>query len=236
MNNRSTTSDPISLCGILPVSKAIRSTSFDLVRILRRKTNIQKIGHAGTLDPFAQGVMVMLIGRQYTSLSDQFLGADKQYRATVCLGKTTDTYDIEGKILSTSEIIPSQTDLEQALQAFQGTCLQTPPMFSAKKIAGQKLYDLARKGKTVERQPVQIHLQTTLLSYSYPWIELDVTCSKGTYIRSLAHDLGTALHCGAFLSALTRTRSGNISISDCIPQEKIMDHSFDIIPFLRRSL
>ncbi|MBF8262655.1 MAG: truB [Parachlamydiales bacterium] len=204
--------------------------------MLRRKTRIETIGHAGTLDPFAAGVMVMLIGRPYTRLSNQFLSADKQYRATIQLGQTTDTFDIDGRILNRSDHIPSLSDLEQALVSFQGECLQIPPMFSAKKIGGQKLYDLARKGKTIDRKPVPVRLCTTLIHYAYPLIEIDIACSKGTYIRTLAHDLGAMLGCGAFLSALTRTRSGTFTLSDCIAQESLKDPSFNITPFLRKAI
>ncbi len=229
------TSENPSFCGILPVNKAPISTSFHLVAILRRRTKIEKIGHAGTLDPFATGVMVMLIGRQYTRLSDRFLIADKEYCARVTLGRATDTFDIDGQILTTSDHIPTPSDLEQALLSFQGDCLQIPPMFSAKKIAGQKLYDLARKGVTIERQPVKIRLSTTLLGYDYPHVDLSISCSKGTYIRTLAQDLGQQLGCGAHLSALSRTRSGSFSLADCVDQTKLSDPAFDFIPFLRRA-
>ena len=178
-----------AFCGILPVNKSIGCTSFTLVSMLRRRTRIEKIGHAGTLDPFASGVMVLLIGRQFTRLSDQLLTADKQYRATVQLGKTTDSYDIDGQILSESDKIPTLAELETALLSFQGECSQIPPM---------------------------------------------VSCSKGTYIRSLAHDLGALLGSGAFLSALCRTRSGNFLLSECLDQSLIPDA--DLTPFLRKLL
>lgn len=222
--------------GILPVNKSANCTSFHLVAMLRRKTRIETIGHAGTLDPFATGVMVMLIGRPFTRISNQLLSADKHYRATIHLGRTTDTFDIDGRILSRSDRIPSLSDVEQALRSFHGECWQTPPMFSAKKIAGRKLYDLARQGKTVEREAVRVRLHTTLLQYAYPYVEIDIDCSKGTYIRALAHDLGSLLGCGAFLSSLIRTKSGSFSLTDCIAQERLNDPVFDIRPFLRKSL
>jgi tRNA pseudouridine55 synthase len=235
MRPMQTTENGAIRCGILPVNKAPASTSFHLVAMLRKRLHIDKIGHAGTLDPFATGVMVMLIGRSFTRLSDQFLSADKEYRAQITLGQTTDTFDIDGQVLSKSGHIPSLADLEQALIAFQGDCVQIPPMFSAKKVGGKKLYDLARKGVTVERAPIKVRLLTKLLGYEYPRIELNVTCSKGTYIRTLAQDLGGALGCGGFLSTLSRTRSGSFTLSDCIDQEKIADPSFDLTPFLRKS-
>lgn len=214
--------------GILLVNKAAGSTSFHLVSLLRRLTRIEKIGHAGTLDPFATGVMVMLIGRDYTRRSDEFLCADKAYRAILQLGLTTDTYDLEGEITCSSDHVPSLSDIELALATFQGTLSQIPPMYSAKKVAGKKLYDLARKGITIERQPVQVQVKIDLLRYQYPLLEIDVTCSKGTYIRSLAHDIGQFLTCGAHLFELTRTRSGPFRLEDCVPQELLKNPEFDI--------
>ena len=184
--------------GILPVYKPAGSTSFSLVRALRKKTQIQKIGHAGTLDPFAEGVMILLIGRTFTRQADTFLSQDKEYAATLHLGIETTTFDPEGEITAQSDIIPSLPQIQQALLEFQGTISQIPPMFSAKKIQGKKLYELARKGIEVERKPVLITLQTQLISYNYPDLNLHVTCSKGTYIRSLADDLGKKLGCGAY--------------------------------------
>lgn len=225
-----------ALCGILPVDKSPNSTSFSLVSQLRKKTGIEKIGHAGTLDPFATGVMVMLIGKSYTVLSERYLTADKQYHATLRLGIATDTYDTDGVIVAQSDLKPSPAAIEQALLSFQGECLQTPPMFSAKKVNGKKLYDLARKGLSLERAAVRVQLTTQLLSYNYPHIELLINCSKGTYIRALAHDLGQLLGCGAHLSALVRTRSGTYTLSDCVSQEQLKDPHFDYTPYLRKAL
>lgn len=202
--------------GILLVDKPKGKTSFSLVSALRRKTGIQKIGHAGTLDPFATGLMIMLIGKEFTRLSDQYLTQEKEYQCTVCLGVTTDTYDCEGAVTQTSSHIPSLSDIETALTHFSGTILQIPPMFSAKKIKGKKLYELARKGISVERAPVSVTLKTTLISYTYPHLKLHIVCSKGTYIRSLAYDLGTLLTCGAHLDELRRLRSGSFSIDQAI--------------------
>jgi tRNA pseudouridine55 synthase len=202
--------------GILLVDKPKGKTSFSLVSALRKKTGIQKIGHAGTLDPFATGLMIMLIGKQFTRLSDQYLTQDKEYQCTVRLGITTDTYDCEGIITETSPIEPSLSDIEHALIQFNGTMSQIPPMFSAKKIKGQKLYELARRGISIERQPVSVTLKTTLISYNYPNLELHIACSKGTYIRSLAYDLGRLLGCGAHLNELRRLKSGAFSIQQAI--------------------
>lgn len=220
--------------GILLVDKAAGSTSFYLVSLLRKITRIEKIGHAGTLDPFATGVMVMLIGRDYTRRSDEFLCSDKEYRATVQLGSATDTYDIEGEVTFRSDKIPSLEEIQLALATFQGEILQIPPMYSAKKVEGKKLYDLARRGITIERQPVKVQVQIKLISYNYPMLDIEVLCSKGTYIRSLAHDIGQFLNCGAHLFELARTRSGSFHIGQCIPQAHLKKPDVDLSPYLRK--
>lgn len=209
--------------GIYPIDKPKGKTSFSLVYSLRKLTGIQKIGHAGTLDPFASGVMVLLIGKQFTRLSDQFLTQDKEYIARVHFGIETDTYDCTGKIISQSDLIPSFSQVEEALKEFQGEQTQIPPMFSAKKCSGKKLYELARKGVTVERAPVAITLSTELIAYEYPYLDLKISCSKGTYIRTIAYDLGKRLGPGAHLSELTRTRSGSYQLTDCINGSKIYE-------------
>lgn len=218
--------------GILLVDKAKGSTSFRLVSILRRITKVEKIGHSGTLDPFATGLIVMLIGREYTRLSDQFLTADKEYIGTIHLGVETDTYDTEGAVLHTSDKVPTKEELQNVLAQFQGEILQTPPMYSAKKVQGQKLCDLARKGVTIEREAVKVRVQIELLSYDYPNVEIRVVCSKGTYIRSLAHDIGQALGTGAHLSSLKRTRSGHFHLSNAVTQEQLQTPGFEIAPYL----
>ena len=219
--------------GILLVDKAHGCTSFSLVALLRKLTNIVKIGHAGTLDPFATGLMVMLVGRQATTQADRWIACDKQYRATFFLGATTDSYDLDGKILSTSPIIPTLEEIQQAMAYFQGGYRQLPPMFSAKKIAGRKLYQMARQGITVERAPVPVKVSWTLLDYRYPYLDVEVECSKGTYIRSLAYDLGERLGCGSYVHALQRLRSGPFHIKDSIPQAQLAP-GVDIIPYLQR--
>ena len=165
--------------GILPVDKERGKTSFSLVSMLRKKTSVRTIGHAGTLDPFAEGVMVMLIGKKFTRLSDIFLTQDKAYDTTLLLGKATDTFDLEGTVTHTSLHVPTLQDVEKAINSFQGTILQTPPMFSAKKQQGQKLYTLARQGISVPRAPVPVTVQITLISYSYPHLQLSVPVRRG---------------------------------------------------------
>ena len=208
---------PTTCQGVLLVDKPRGKTSFSLVTALRKKTGVQKIGHAGTLDPFATGLMVLLIGKDFTRLSDTFLSSEKEYETTLLLGTSTDSYDCDGQTTSTSDYIPTLHEVETALQKFQGTIQQTPPMFSAKKVQGKPLYKLARKGIEIPRAPVDVTLKTTLLSYAYPQLMLHVVCSKGTYIRSIAHDLGTLLTCGAHLCQLRRLRSGSFHLSESIP-------------------
>lgn len=220
--------------GILPICKPQSKTSFSLVTILRRLTGVRTIGHAGTLDPFASGVMLLLIGKRFTRMSNQFLTQDKEYVASVHLGTTTDTYDIEGKVIDQSTHIPSLCEIEKNLLKFQGTTLQTPPMFSAKKVEGKKLYELARKGITIERKAAFVTMHIQLIDYTYPNLILKVQSSKGTYIRSLAHDLGVELGCGAHLSALTRTRSGAFTLEDCCDGARLMESSYDWAHYLKK--
>jgi len=220
--------------GILLVNKLRGKTSFSLVGILRRLLKVKKIGHAGTLDPFATGVMVMLIGKKFTRLSDQLLCADKEYIATALLGVATDSYDCDGQVTERSELIPSQEDVKEAIKQFQGEISQVPPMFSAKKKNGKKLYELARKGITIERAPVNIQVTTELIRYEYPELEFKVSCSKGTYIRSIAHDLGQILGCGAHLSALQRTRSGSFLLNDCIDGALLEQPTCDLAHLQKR--
>lgn len=211
----------IPIEGILLVNKPKGLTSFKLVQILRKRLGVKKIGHAGTLDPFATGVMVLLIGRHYTRLSDKFLCNDKEYLAQIYLGITTDTYDSEGVIIAQSKTIPTLEQIQEALIFFQGEIEQIPPMYSAKKVQGKKLYELARKGIEVARKPVKINLIIDLIHYTYPHLELRIACSKGTYIRSIAYDLGLILGCGAHLANLQRTRSGRFHLNNCIGEDEL---------------
>jgi len=207
--------------GILPVDKPSGQTSFSLVRALRKLTKIQKIGHAGTLDPLASGVMILLIGRKFTQKADSFINQDKEYEATIQLGEETTTYDAEGEVVNTSDKIPIEQEVIVALNRFQGTIEQIPPMHSAKKVNGKKLYQLARKGVEIERQPIQVTLTTNFISYSYPEIKLSISCSKGTYIRTIAQDIGKILGCGAHLKQLIRTRCGPYTLQDCLDGKEL---------------
>ena len=218
--------------GILLVNKPQGRTSFSLIRALRKLTGIKKIGHAGTLDPFATGVIVVLIGRDYTRISSELLLQDKEYLATVSFGVTTDTYDCDGKVVASSKKVPTLEEVEGVLVKFQGEVEQIPPMYSAKKVQGKKLYEIARQGKVVERTPAKVRLTTEMLDYAYPNLSLRVSCSKGTYIRSIAHEMGQLLGCGGYLSKLKRTRSGIFSLDACIDGSLFDSPDFDITPYL----
>jgi len=218
--------------GILLLNKPEGRTSFSLIRSLRKLTGIKKIGHAGTLDPFATGVMIMLIGREYTRLSDKLLFQDKEYLANVSFGVSTDTYDCDGKVVARSKKIPLPTEIQEVVAKLQGEIEQIPPMYSAKKVRGKKLYEIARKGETIERTPAKVKLTTEILSYTYPNLYLRIACSKGTYIRSIAHEMGQLLGCGAHLSKLNRTRSGNFCLDNCLDGNLLDLPGFDITPYL----
>ncbi|MEG1669976.1 MAG: tRNA pseudouridine(55) synthase TruB [Victivallaceae bacterium] len=219
--------------GLLLIDKPQGRTSFSLIRALTKITKIKKIGHAGTLDPFATGVMVMLIGRKYTRISNELLFQDKEYFAVAQLGMTTDSYDCDGKIVGTSKKIPSQQEIDEAIALFQGEIQQIPPMFSAKKINGRKLYTYARKGEIIDRKPSSVNINIDCVSYMYPEIRFRVSCTKGTYIRSLAHEIGIVLGCGAHLKELKRLKSGNFCIKDCIDGNLLNIPDFDVTPYLR---
>ncbi len=209
--------------GFVYFDKPAGITSHGAVAFFRRITGVKKIGHAGTLDPFATGLLILGIGRDFTKRLDEFLKKDKEYEAILRLGKTTDTYDCEGRILSeySGEKI-LRKKIEETINCFFGRQEQIPPMFSAKKINGKKLYELARKGLEVERKPSRIEIhQIKILKYRWPELKLRIKCSSGTYIRSLAHDFGQKIGCGAYLSALRRTAIGKIKVKKAVRKDKI---------------
>jgi tRNA pseudouridine55 synthase len=198
------------------IDKPSGLTSHDVVARVRRAVGGGKVGHAGTLDPFATGVLVVALGRA-TRLVEWATDADKGYRAEVVLGVETDTYDLTGDVVATREVSLDRRALEALLEAFVGEIEQRPPAFSAIQVGGRRLYDLARRGEAVEVAPrrVTIH-RLELLDWSPPRLTLDLTCSKGTYVRSLAHDLGEVLGTGAHLSTLRRLASGAFAIEEAI--------------------
>lgn len=197
------------------INKAKDISSFKAVAYLRKVTNIRKIGHAGTLDPMAEGLLIVAIGRESTKRINQFVKLDKEYIANIYLGKSTDTYDKEGKILSEYKGKASELkEIEKVIKSFLGEIEQIPPMYSAKKYKGKKLYELARKGIEVKRKASIVNiLEIEILNYQWPNLEIRVKCSKGTYIRSLAKDIGDKLKTGAYLQELKRTRIGNYTLN-----------------------
>jgi tRNA pseudouridine55 synthase len=201
------------LNGIFNINKPQGLTSHDVVARVRRISGQKKVGHAGTLDPLATGVLPVVLGKA-TRLVEYLADADKAYSATLALGATTDTYDREGALTPTEGVVmPSLDAIEKALEAFRGEIEQLPPMHSAIKIGGKKLYELARKGADIERATRRVAItRLELKAYNPPKLGLFVECSKGTYIRSLAHDLGNALGTGAYLDELVRTRHGPFTL------------------------
>jgi len=199
--------------GILLVDKPQGITSHDVVSRLRRVFHIKKIGHAGTLDPMATGLLIMLIGKA-TKVSQYLMSMDKEYTGTVRLGQITDSQDADGEVLEERPVPDlSEAAVLKTIKTFLGDQYQTPPMYSAKKVGGQALYKLARKGKTVEREPRVIHISKfEMTRFAPPEIDFFVACSKGTYIRTIAHDFGEKLGCGGHLNALRRTGAGQFRI------------------------
>lgn len=201
--------------GVLIVNKHQGVTSHDIVNGIRRLYHTRKVGHTGTLDPLATGVLVVLVGR--AAKASEYLTADcKTYRAGLRLGISTDTEDITGTVQKESSLIPNAEQLFAVLPRFRGTILQMPPMYSALKVNGKKLIDLARKGETVAREarPIEIFSLSAVPTESQTDYVLDVTCSGGTYIRTLCADIGDALGCGGVMTALTRTQTGSFSIQN----------------------
>ncbi len=200
---------------IVLINKPQDWTSFDVVNKIRHTLKVKKVGHAGTLDPFATGLLIVGVGKG-TKRLNQFLHLDKTYRAVIKLGIETDTYDRTGKIVKEMDASHVSRELvEQNLKRMQGEILQLPPMFSAKKVNGKPLYKLARKGKEIERKPQKVMVyQAKLLNWQPPLLTVELKVSKGTYIRSYAHDLGQALGTGAILQDLVRTEIGEFQMAD----------------------
>ena len=205
------------LSGILNVDKPAGMTSHDVVDVVRRISGQRKVGHAGTLDPMATGVLLLCLG-QATRVAEYLVAGRKRYRATIVLGMTTDTYDVDGEMASSGGRTDfSREEVDAGLAAFSGHIEQVPPMYSALKRDGQPLYKLARRGKTVEREPRPVVIyETTLLDWEEPSLIVEVVCSSGTYIRSLAHDLGQRLGGGAYLASLVRLSSGSFELEDAV--------------------
>ena len=209
--------------GIVIVDKPQEWTSQDVTARLRRVFQTRRIGHGGTLDPMATGVLPVFVGRGTRGV-EFFEHADKTYEAVLQLGLTTDTEDTSGEVIEEKEVHISETEMSEILSQFRGKIMQVPPMYSALKINGQKLVDLARKGKTVERQPREIEIfELTLLEFTGTTARLRVKCSKGTYIRTLCKDIGEALGCGGCMAALRRVQAGEYTIEEAVPLQTLLD-------------
>ena len=209
--------------GVYPVCKPEGISSFRMVQLVRRSLGIKKVGHTGTLDPFASGVLVICAGRAATRLISQLMAGDKEYEATLQLGIITETQDPEGKIIEQRPVTDiSERAVAECLVKFTGEQMQTPPSYSALKHKGKPLYYYARKGIKVEKEPRLINIKELhCVSKGRETLTLKAVCSKGTYIRTLAADIGDFLGCGAHLSKLKRTRNGFFSIGDTLPGEKL---------------
>jgi tRNA pseudouridine55 synthase len=208
--------------GVLLASKPIRWTSFDVVKYVRNISGVRKVGHTGTLDPIAQGLLILCLGSS-THLVPLFMEREKEYVAVIRLGETTDTDDISGKLIRNKEVPPLHlTSIEKVLREFTGDLDQVPPMYSALKVRGKPLYKLAREGKVIEREPRKVHVsEITLLHYVPPLLGLRVVCGKGTYIRAIARDMGERLECGGCISSLVRTRIGEFRLSQATKPKSI---------------
>jgi len=213
-----------AISGVLVVDKPVGLTSHDVVQVIRKGTNIRRAGHTGTLDPRASGVLVILIGPA-VRLSEYVSASDKRYQAVLRLGATTDTYDADGEILRSrpAEHI-TEDQFQTELQGFVGEIEQVPPPYSAVKVHGRKAYEMAREGEEVDLAPRKIKVYNLdLLEWAPPEAVIDVYCSSGTYVRSLAHDLGEKLGCGAHLVGLRRTKSGRFTLRDAVPLRKLRE-------------
>lgn len=214
--------------GVLVVDKPVGMSSHDVVQVIRRGTGIRRAGHTGTLDPRASGVLVVLIGPA-VRLSEFVSASDKRYQATIRLGSTTETYDAEGEVTVTSASIEEITEerFSDVLQNYVGEIEQVPPPYSAVKVKGRKAYEMARKGEEVILEPRTINVfSLEVLEWMPPEVVIDVYCSSGTYVRSLANDLGQELGCGAHLIGLRRTKSGRFTLRDAIPLRRVQE-AFD---------
>ncbi len=216
--------------GLLLINKPVGWTSFDVVNYIRRiianaegkKPKNVKVGHSGTLDPFATGLLLLLVGKTYTRRASELSKLDKTYEVVFKLGETSTTGDPEGLIVVSNQTIPSDTSVRQAARKFIGQIDQIPPIFSAIKIDGQRAYDLARKGETVTMKvrPITVN-SLEIIDYHYPYIRMIADVSSGTYIRTLSEDIGRALGTGAYTTELRRTRIGNYELKDAITLEDL---------------
>ncbi len=210
--------------GLLLVDKPKGPTSHDIVDFIRKRFRIKKVGHTGTLDPNATGLLILLIG-SFTKFARHLISLKKDYEATLLLGLTTDTQDIQGKTIKKEQIRKIDvSEIREVFNNFKGKSLQLPPMVSAKRIAGKRLYELSRQGKVIEREPVEIEIYDIKTNdIRLPEIDFFVSCSKGTYVRTLCDDIGDILECGGCLKDLRRVAIGDYNISNAISLEELKE-------------
>lgn len=211
--------------GIIIIDKPLGRTSHDMVSFTRRLFGIKKVGHTGTLDPDATGVLPVCIGKA-TKAADMLTASDKAYRTQLVLGMTTDTQDASGEILTEQPVLVTKTEIENAIKSFIGEIEQIPPMFSAIKKDGKKLYELARKGITIEREKRKVKIfsiDICEINMEKLTVTIEVSCSKGTYIRTLCEDIGMKLGCGAYMNTLVRTKSADFTLTQSYTQEKLLE-------------
>jgi tRNA pseudouridine55 synthase len=230
------------LDGAVLIDKPAGPTSHDVVDEIRRQFGIKKVGHCGTLDPNATGLLIIVLGRG-TKLSEKMMSDDKAYEGSIKFGESTDSYDADGELVASLPVPPlTVAQLNETAIGFVGDLMQTPPMVSAVKIRGVPLYKLARKGIEVPREPRLIHIYKFCFSaYQEPVGHFQIACTKGTYVRSLAHELGQKLGCGAHLATLRRTVSGKFNVADATPLDDalkltVAELGRKVIPFLKLSV
>jgi tRNA pseudouridine55 synthase len=231
-----------ALDGAILIDKPAGPTSHDVVDAIRRRFQIKKVGHCGTLDPNATGLLIIVLGRG-TKLSEKLMGDDKVYEGAIKFGETTDSYDCDGEITASLPVPPVTLDqLNEEAAKFVGDLMQIPPMVSAIKIKGVPLYKMARKGIEIEREPRLVHIYNfRFTSYELPLGAFKIACTKGTYVRSIAHDLGQKLGCGAHLATLRRSVSGKFDVADATTLDAVLNLTTvelekRVIPFLKLSL
>lgn len=228
-----------ALDGAILIDKPSGPTSHDVVDAIRRKFRIQKVGHCGTLDPNATGLLIIVLGRG-TKLSERLMADDKVYEGVIKFGESTDSYDSDGEITAALPVLPmTLEELNAAAEEFEGDQMQTPPMVSAIKKGGVPLYKLARKGIEVPREPRLVHIyRFRINTYEEPLATFRLACTKGTYVRSVAHELGQKLGCGAHLTKLRRVVSGKFDVADALPLDQVLKLSESelaqkVMPFLK---
>ena len=228
-----------ALDGAILIDKPAGPTSHDVVDAIRRRFQIKKVGHCGTLDPNATGLLIIVLGRG-TKLSERLMGDDKVYEGAIKFGETTDSYDCDGEMTASLPVPPMTLDqLNEEAAKFIGDLMQVPPMVSAIKKNGVPLYKLARKGIEIEREPRLVHIYNfRFTNYELPLGQFKIACTKGTYVRSIAHDLGQKLGCGAHLAAVRRSVSGKFDVADAMPLDTILKMTTAelekrVLPFLK---